>query len=634
MSDYGHLPGPDPWYPDDPTRQQQGGPYPQQAQQDPYGTGGHPQQGYDPYGGPVAPQQGGWQQPAPHDPLDPHQPPYPGAPYQDGYGTGDPYGTGGHPQYHPQPGHDPYAPYDPYGQAQQQPAPGPYGDPHQQQGPYGQQPQHGQPFDPYQQAQGGYPQDGQGYQQGPPPGQQGYPQQQESQQGYARQQDPGAARHHEPEPGAEDPRPAPGRRRLPDWDDEEQPSGDDEHAFFAADPAGTEPATRRGRGRDGRDDPDDEDDDRDDGDDGRGGRRDGKRGGGRKRRGGCACLAVLLVLGGGAAGVAYVGYHAYESRFGPPPDYSGQGGTEVQVTIPSGTTLAAMGNILKQAGVVKSVEAFTKAAGDNPKGTSIQAGVYVLRHQMSAKNAVTMMLDPKAQSVLIVSEGMRDSAVYTAIDTKLGLAKGTTAAVARKESGSLGLPSWAKHHANVKDPLEGFLFPARYSVGSATKPAALLKQMVAQATDEYQKDDVTGEAKSLGKTPYQIVTIASLVQAEGLTDDDFGKISRVIENRIAKGMTLGFDSTINYVKGRSTLNTTAADTKDPSPYNTYNHQGLPPGPIGNPGHAALLAAVHPTRGDWVYFVTVKPGDTRFTANYAEHKKNVAEFNKYQREHGG
>jgi UPF0755 protein len=633
MSDYGHLPGPDPWYPDDPARQQQGGPY---AQQDPYGPGGHPQQhpqqGYDPYGAPVAPQQGGWQQqPAAYDPLDPHQPPYPGAPYQDGYGTGDPYATGGHPQQHPRQGFDPY---DPYGQGQQQPAPGPYGDPHQQQGPYGQQQE--QPFDPYQ-AQQGYPQDGQGYQQGPPPGQQGYPQpQQEPQQGYAQQQDPGAPqyqepRYQEPEPGAEEPRPAPGRRRLPDWDDEEQPSGDDEHAFFASGSPGTETPTRRGRSRDGRDSRDDRDGD---GERGRGGRRDGKREGGRKRRGGCACLTVLLVLGGGVGGALYFGYHAYESRFGPPPDYSGQGGTEVQVTIPSGSTLTAMGNILKQAGVVKSVDAFTKAAGDNPKGTSIQAGIYVLRHQMAAKNAVTMMLDPKAQSVLIVSEGMRDSAVYTAIDTKLGLAKGTTAAVARKESGSLGLPSWAGHHANVKDPLEGFLFPARYSVGSKTKPAALLKQMVAQAADEYQKDDVTGEAKSLGETPYQVVTVASLVQAEGLTDDDFGKVSRVIDNRIAKDMTLGFDSTINYAKGRSTLNTTSADTKDPSPYNTYNHKGLPPGPIGNPGHAAVLAALHPTQGDWLYFVTVKPGDTRFTASYAQHQKNVAEFNKYQREHGG
>lgn len=99
-------------------------------------------------------------------------------------------------------------------------------------------------------------------------------------------------------------------------------------------------------------------------------------------------------------------------------------------------------------------------------------------------------------------------------------------------------------------------------------------------------------------------------------------------------MKLGFDSTINYAMGRSSLDTSISDTKYPSPYNTYLHQGLPPGPIGNPGHQAIEAALKPTKGDWLYFVTVKPGDTRFTDSESEHSKNVEDFNKEQRNKKG
>jgi len=151
---------------------------------------------------------------------------------------------------------------------------------------------------------------------------------------------------------------------------------------------------------------------------------------------------------------------------------------------------------------------------------------------------------------------------------------------------------------------------------------------------EYTQDGVQAAAGKLGKTPREIVNIASLIQAEAQEPEDFGRVSRVIYNRLSQNVALGFDSTINYAKGRSTLDTTTKDTQYQSPYNTYLHKGLPPGPIDNPGHDALEAALNPTPGNWLYFVTVKPGDTRFTASYAEHQKNVADFNKYQKEHGG
>ena len=150
--------------------------------------------------------------------------------------------------------------------------------------------------------------------------------------------------------------------------------------------------------------------------------------------------------------------------------------------------------------------------------------------------------------------------------------------------------------------------------------------MVDRAGKEFGRDDANVVAQNLGQSLYGLVTVASMVQGEADNTEDMGKVARVIYNRLAKGMPLQLDSTINYALGRSTLNTTVTDTKLDSPYNTYLHPGLPPSPISNPGRQAITAALDPTPGDWLYFVTVKPGDTRFTDSFEVHQRNVAEFN--------
>src|SRR5690606_25645375 len=114
--------------------------------------------------------------------------------------------------------------------------------------------------------------------------------------------------------------------------------------------------------------------------------------------------------------------------------------------------------------------------------------------------------------------------------------------------------------------------------------------------------------------------------AEADDPADMGKVARVSFNRLERGMPLQMDSTINYALDRSSLSTTATDTKIDSPHNSYERMGPPPTPIDNPGEAAVRAATYPTAGDWLYFVTVKPGDTRFTAAFQEHQRNVAAFN--------
>ncbi|NLU73706.1 endolytic transglycosylase MltG [Streptomyces sp. HNM0575] len=441
--------------------------------------------------------------------------------------------------------------------------------------------------------------------------QQGYPQHPQQGQGYpGPYAQPGPDGYLAPHPGG--PGGGPGR---PDADPETgwDPGPDQgEHAFFAD--------------RDG--DDDDGYDDYDDYDDGGGrSKRSGRRNEG-KRRSGCACLAVSVLLAGGLGTAGYYGYGFYQAYFAPAPDFSGKGSGQVQVKIPDGASIADMGGQLQKAGVVKSAGAFVEASQKEKKSSGIQPGTYSLRKKMSGAAAVKLMLDPASQNGLIISEGLRAKAIYQQIDKKLARPEGSTEKVAKKAGPELGLPGFAKGNP------EGFLFPSRYSVGEGSAPEDVLRDMVGRAKAEHTKVDLAGQAKKAGKSPEEILTIASLIQAEAQQDEEFGKVSRVIYNRLDKGMRLGFDSTINYAKGRSSLDTSVEDTKFKSPYNTYLNAGLPPGPIDNPGHQAIEAALKPTKGNWLYFVTVKPGDTRFTASKAEHDRNVRDFNREQRKNKG
>jgi UPF0755 protein len=220
---------------------------------------------------------------------------------------------------------------------------------------------------------------------------------------------------------------------------------------------------------------------------------------------------------------------------------------------------------------------------------------------------------------LVIPEGWRASQVYEAVDKVLALPAGTTG---KSVAGAgLALPNDAEGNP------EGYLFPATYPLGDQPSPGKLLAAMVDTANRKFHAAPVAAGAQRNALNVYQAVTIASIVQAEASAKDDMGKVARVIFNRLERGMPLQMDSTVNYALNRSTLATTTKDTRIDSPYNSYRRMGLPPTPIGNPGDEAMRAAIDPTPGDWLYFVTVRPGDTRFTADYAEHQRNVAEFNR-------
>ncbi|MFB7082322.1 endolytic transglycosylase MltG [Streptomyces sp. NPDC056308] len=601
MTEYGRGPGSKPWHPEDPLYGDQGWGGQQSA---------HGQNQY-----------GGGQQPYPQDPYAQQSHPQQQDPYAQ---QQDPYAQQSHPQQQ-----------DPYAQQQQH-----FPDPYAQQQPYQpQQPAYGDPQDPYAQQQSQQPQqpqqpryDNGGWDTGQQSAGMPYDPQTSADPYGGRQAGYGETPDHYGTPEAYPPPQPPGRREAapqqaptqnPDWDPENKP--EETHPFFTGDEGD-------------KDDDEYDDDPRESRRGSRGGNE--RRGKGKKKsRSGCACLVVSLVLAGGLGGVGYLGYTYWQDKFGPAPDYAGTGTGDVEVEITKGALGYDIGNILKQKGVVKSVDAFVAAQNENPKGKSIQAGVYLLHEKMSAAEALKLMLDPKSQNLLIFPEGTPNRDVYAKIDKRLGLKSGTTSGVAKKQSGSLGLPDWADGHPEVLDPLEGFLYPAAYPVTKGMKPEAVLKKMVSRANEEYDKADLDGNAQKLGlKGPWQLITVASLVQAEGKYKHDFDKVSRVVYNRLKPNNTetnglLDFDSTVNYAKKQSTLDIGAvSDLREfKHPYNTYYIHGLPPGPINNPGDAALQSAIKPTPGPWYYFVSVTADKTVFSVTNEEHERNRK---KYEQEKSG
>jgi UPF0755 protein len=627
MTDYGRGPGSEPWHPEDPLYGDQGwgaqqavdgqAPYdgqPQQQypQQQPHQNQQPHQQGQGQYGG----EQGGYQQQYAPEPQQYGQPQQPYPPQQQ-YASQpqqpqqyqEPQGYGGGPGYN-----DPqqYGGQHPYGDpAYNDPQHGGGWDTGQQAAmPYGQP-------DPYGAQQGGYDQNA-GYYGAP----EGYQQPQHQQQPqHPRQPSPD---QHPPEPPS-DPRAVPGPRSAGpenDWDAEAE---EEKHPFFTgADGPGDGPLRRH----------DEDEDEYDDPDGSRRGSVDRRGSKPKKGRSGRACLVLAVVFVGAVGGIGYVGYNFYEDRFGPPPDFSGAGTGSVQVVVPDGASGLDIAGLLVKNGVVKSQGAFVEAQNKNPKARGIQAGVYLLKRQMPAASAVDLMLDPKSRNNLIIGEGWRNAKVYDLIDKRLGVPSGTTSDVAHKDYKTLGLPDWAMNHAQVKDPLEGFLYPSSYPVAKGQKPADVLKEMVATSTQKYEKLDLDAEAERLNLDgPWQVVTVASLVQVEGKTTDDFRKMAEVVYNRLKPTNTetnqlLQFDSTFNYLKGQSNIKISESEiTSNKDPYNTYTQKGLPPGPISNPGDAALKATLDPTADGWMYFVaTDGMNKTEFAKTHDEFLKLRQKFN--------
>ncbi|WP_341728752.1 endolytic transglycosylase MltG [Brooklawnia sp.] len=335
-----------------------------------------------------------------------------------------------------------------------------------------------------------------------------------------------------------------------------------------------------------------------------------------------AIVISLAVLVGGGYFVYSKVKDVYQG-FTSVSDYPGPGEQDVLVTIPDGATLTDMADVLVQADVVASKKAFVKAAGSIAGSSGIQPGTYQLKTKMQAADAVTALMD-RANMVntqVTIPEGLRDSVLTERLSEQTGIPVADFEAVLADPS-QLKLPDWA----NGKP--EGFLFPETYVYDTEPTAAEILAEMTSHFGTVADQIAFVNKANSIGVSPYDALIVASIIEKE-TRDPAYGPdIAQVLYNRLGQGMKLQLDSTVIYaVNSPGTITTTDDERANPSPYNTYMHEGLPPGPISNPGKNALESAVNPTHGSYLYFVAVNPdtGETKFASDYEGHSANEAQF---------
>jgi len=300
--------------------------------------------------------------------------------------------------------------------------------------------------------------------------------------------------------------------------------------------------------------------------------------------------------------------------YGPEAANSGSG-TYVEIAPRTGT--AAIAQELQKAGVIRSALAFE--AVREIKGGTLKAGEYRFDHSASVTEVYERIQRGDVFTItLTIPEGYNIFDIANAVQAA-GLGTSTEFLKAEMQHTEL-VKEWDPQATSV----EGFLFPDTYKFGRHATPLQILTVMVKRF------GAVAGKLGMSGSDLEREVTMASLVEREVHLDTERPIVAGVFENRLALGMPLQTDPSVQYaslLRGTWTGVIHQSELQSDSAYNTYTHAGLPPGPICNPGVAALKAALHPAKTDYLYFVADANGTTKFSATLSEHAGQVAEYRK-------
>jgi UPF0755 protein len=296
----------------------------------------------------------------------------------------------------------------------------------------------------------------------------------------------------------------------------------------------------------------------------------------------------------------------------------------VFVEIPHGASRRAVGHILKQNGIIRSSIAFELYARRHLKRTLV-AGEYFFDHPLTGREVFWKLAEGQIyEQPFTVHEG----------DTIFDIAKNLESEKYMKAAEFVKAASNASQIQDIAPQaktLEGFLFPATYGLPHRAKPDELTEMMVRKFREALQRvapDRL--DAMTPGTPLFSIVTLASLVESETPKTEERPIVAGVYTNRLHQGMLLQCDPTVVYaLKQQDRYNPplTLKDLRTESPYNTYLHSGLPPGPIGNPGESAIRAALAPATTDSLYFVANTHGGHFFASTLAEHNRNVAKYHR-------
>jgi uncharacterized YceG family protein len=330
---------------------------------------------------------------------------------------------------------------------------------------------------------------------------------------------------------------------------------------------------------------------------------------------------ALIVLGIVAAAIWFL-----ISLFQP---FKGSGSGQVTVTIPQGASVSDIGDVLAKDKVVSSsffFELRARLAGDSG---DLKPGVYHLKRGMSyaaALDAITKGVAPNVVRIVIPEGKSRREIASLARDLKGGYM------AASVRSPYLNPRHYGAKHARN---LEGFLFPASYQLKKGASARMLVREQLQTFRQNFSKVNLSYAHKK-NLTAYDVLTIASMVEREAAVPRDRPLIASVIYNRLHDHMPLGIDSTLRYALNDWTKPLTVSQLASSTSYNTRNHVGLPPGPIGNPGLASIEAAAHPPKTSYLFFV-VKPcgnGAHVFSSTNAQFLRDQARYNAARAKNGG
>jgi UPF0755 protein len=345
-----------------------------------------------------------------------------------------------------------------------------------------------------------------------------------------------------------------------------------------------------------------------------------------------AVLVSLAVLGGMGLVVYRYGaawYEDYQQR----DDYTGEGEADIEITIPAEAGWQRVGDILERNDVIRDAETFMELyeereeANGEDEDLIVQMGRYQMKTHWPAATALDYLLDPSHREVntATIPEGQRwNDQIKPELAAASQLSEAAFDAAAANPAG-IGVPEYANGQ------VEGYLFPDTYELPEDA--AGILSRMTSQFKAVAAEIGLEEGAATLGLSAHDVVTVASIIEAEVNSDEYRPMVARAIYNRLARGIPVGVESAFRY--GR--LVTSGVPYDDPItsesqydaslPYNYYQNPGLPGSAISNPGRAALNAAVHPAAGDYIYWVTVNldTGETKFTAYEWEFNQYVAEF---------
>lgn len=299
-------------------------------------------------------------------------------------------------------------------------------------------------------------------------------------------------------------------------------------------------------------------------------------------------------------------------------------GKHVEVRIPQGAGIEQIGRTLSNYGVVGNALRFELRA--KLSGSALRSGTYDLTTGM-ADEAVVKALAAGPRFVYYdvpIPEGFSAVQIARRFAARTGVSEDEMMSLVTS-----GASLFVAGHPYLADAaggsLEGYLFPATYRIKKGTKPTAIVDMMLDKFDSETADLDLS-YAKSKNLTFADIVTIGSILQRETKLTREYPIVASVVYNRLHQHMRLQLDSTVFYVAAEGTTKLTDSDLANPSPYNTYRHAGLPPGPICSPSIQALQAAAHPAKTPYLYYVlTGKDGSQTFTTNYKDFLAAVKKY---------